>query len=636
MHKIIIKLILVFCLLCLNKTYGAYSISEILGGNPDPSHASYYDKISRAAYRWSLVCPIERATTYYFDATSGSDSNDGLTIGTPKQSISAMNSLTNENVAIKLKAGEIWRTTTGLQIEGSISAYGTGAAPVITAFTQTISSGGSSWTLASGNRYTTTAITSCGWIREQGEDWSKVYRNVASTAEVESTPNSWYASGGTLHINAGVGINPNNVAWEATPASMTDDISGIELVAHGARADGIVVSGQGLDTGSLDQSWGIKSIVYGDNVACISNCNCYYHARHNIGHNIGNGSGGKLLMYNCDFGWCKESAPALCVAYALSGGQEFIAISCTSSYGRLPENATRNYGVGRMFLAHTSGSGTVSGFHIVNCTIKSTSWSCDNLWRVNNTTSDGAVVADCVNVAYGCVIEQSSNGTQTLGITNHADVGGTYYIAPYTIAATEALETGIEALSGYVLGVKYTLDLTSTGGGRARVGFFNPTGSSSNMKPFVSGCHFNIIGNGTIQIPLFNRDMYNSASGIYPNCCNTLFTASNTGTGWADSGLGDAGPNNCTNCAFYGMSAGTGSGPPGYSTWTNSTVLTQSPFITPNSSPSLQYLGSTSGIILSSVNNSGKILMVPGESIGPYGRLKIDSIGPRYYNLFEN
>lgn len=614
----------------------SYAIADILGSNPDPSKATYRDKIQRVAYEWAKQCPIERATTYYFDATSGSDSNDGLTTSTPKQSISAMNSLTAEGVAIKLKAGEIWRTTTGLSIEGSISAYGTGASPVISAFTQTIASGGSSWTLASGNRYTTTAITSCGWIREQGQDWSKVYRNVASTAEVESTPNSWYASGGTLHINAGVGVNPNNVAWEATPASMTDDVSGIELIAHGARADGLVVAGQGLDTGSLDQSWGIKSIVYSDNVACITNCNCYYHARHNIGHNIGNGSGGRCLMFNCDFGWCKESAPALCVAYALSGGQEFIAIGCTSSYGRLPENATRAYGVGRMFLAHTSGAGTVSGFHIVDCTVKGTSWACDNLWRVNNTTSDGGVVADCVNVAYGCVIEQSSNATQTLGIANHADVGGTYYVAPYTIAATEALETGIESLSGFVLGLKYTLDLSSTGGGRSRVGFFNPSGSSSNMRPFVSGCHFHIIGNGTIQVPLFNRDMYNSASGIYARCCNTLFTATGTGTGWADSGLGDASPNDCTNCAFYGMSAGTGSGPPGYSTWANSTVLTQTPFTTPNSAPVLAFAGSTSALIVSEVNHLGKPVENPGEAIGPYGRLKNQHVGPNYFPIFGN
>lgn len=75
------------------------------------------------------------ATTYYF-STSGSDANNGLSSGTPKQSISAAVTLMTSGNTILFKRGDVWYIPfDSVNLSGksnvTLNAYGTGDKPVI-------------------------------------------------------------------------------------------------------------------------------------------------------------------------------------------------------------------------------------------------------------------------------------------------------------------------------------------------------------------------------------------------------------------------------------------------------------------------------------------------------------------------
>jgi hypothetical protein len=79
--------------------------------------------------------PPHTGTTYYFSAT-GSDSNNGLTSGAPKQTISAANSLSlSPGDAILFKRGDSFEGTLEVNVDGNsanrivIGAYGEGSKP---------------------------------------------------------------------------------------------------------------------------------------------------------------------------------------------------------------------------------------------------------------------------------------------------------------------------------------------------------------------------------------------------------------------------------------------------------------------------------------------------------------------------
>lgn len=78
--------------------------------------------------------------TYYVDATGGNDTNSGLSVANPLQTIAAVNALTlKPGDRVLFKCGETWANTTLKPIYGGsparpvwLSAYGSGARPQIT------------------------------------------------------------------------------------------------------------------------------------------------------------------------------------------------------------------------------------------------------------------------------------------------------------------------------------------------------------------------------------------------------------------------------------------------------------------------------------------------------------------------
>lgn len=116
--------------------------------------------------RWIAVallgmCLRAEATSYYV-SNSGSDLNNGTSTGTPWQTLAKVNAQSfNPGDAIYLQRGGVWREqlvppspgTSGNPIR--FDAYGTGAAPVITAATPILFVSGS-WTYVAGSTWKAT------------------------------------------------------------------------------------------------------------------------------------------------------------------------------------------------------------------------------------------------------------------------------------------------------------------------------------------------------------------------------------------------------------------------------------------------------------------------------------------------
>ena len=119
--------------------------------------------------------PFGHVETYYVDATSGSDSNDGQTPNTAWQTIDKVNAATPaRNTRIRLKRGEIWRAKEmELSNGGSaiarvhVDAYGTGANPIINGALLL-----TNWTNTVGAEYSATCLISPGHVYDDNAQLS--------------------------------------------------------------------------------------------------------------------------------------------------------------------------------------------------------------------------------------------------------------------------------------------------------------------------------------------------------------------------------------------------------------------------------------------------------------------------------
>lgn len=80
-----------------------------------------------------LAFSVYGATSYYVDATNGSDSNNGTSIATPWQTLAhATNAILSAGDSILLKRGEIWHEPFSFQRDSiTLADYGAGALPIV-------------------------------------------------------------------------------------------------------------------------------------------------------------------------------------------------------------------------------------------------------------------------------------------------------------------------------------------------------------------------------------------------------------------------------------------------------------------------------------------------------------------------
>lgn len=286
-------------------------------------------------------CPIARGTTYYF-STSGSDSNDGLSPATPKQTVSAANTLiaslpSNANAAILFNRGDKWTARTVLTVAKNnitIGAYGTGARPVLSWW---VSVANGSWTATAGrtNVYEASVSTQVAAFRMR-DDLEVGFVKCTSVADVEATNGSWYWDSGANKLYMKPYENTPGSGYVAASSAVflyeycVHNVGkGINASGNGIRIDNIKVDGAGAqDTFNNDSNYGIYWTPSSATDCCVvSECECYYSESHNIGTTT-SGAGGILTIYNCRMGWMTSTnsgAPGtLAISYAALGGNEAI------------------------------------------------------------------------------------------------------------------------------------------------------------------------------------------------------------------------------------------------------------------------------------------------------------------------
>lgn len=357
-------------------------------GEPPPVTSldwlSWYDALIDVRMNYANQ---QRATTYYFSQSGsdftgdGSEANPFRTLNKAQQLIN----ITDGNIALLFKRGEVWREQFGLALTNdfiTVGAYGTGEKPVFSAFTLTFSNG--AWTQVNANRYTTATTNKIGWIRESTSEAARLsaYTHVNSVALVDVTDASWFwdESTGLLHVNTRGNANANTLGFEAVNAS--NWTSGVNAIARGdgvsVSCDGCLVmdiraDGWGCAAGEIYQNYGFKSLVTGTESAVFLNCEAYYQGRHGPStlSELPGSEGGITLFKNCVSGYLNATVAGAnnFNAYQSNGGHEVIFDNCVARFGVLPMtgfvgSSVAKYDNSPSFYGH-SGTGAAPALIIV-------------------------------------------------------------------------------------------------------------------------------------------------------------------------------------------------------------------------------------------------------------------------------
>lgn len=322
--------------------------------------------------------PIERATTYYFDATNGDNANDGLSEFSPKQTRAAAIALTASGCRFRFKRGETWRESGNWAVGDNVTvdAYGTGADPIFDRFTTQILNAANSWGTPSGNRKQVAfASFEPAWIKLSAFPLTRPLQRVADATACAATTNSWVWASNVLYINLGTD-DPNDFDIDVCPSNGDDGLEhGVELSGDGSRVEGIAFYGWGCSkTDTASQSQGVTSSATGSEANLAKDCSCYYSGSHALAHN--SASGGRFMAINCRAGYCIYNGTAgetVFNTYALDGGQETWWLDCEADYGTLPSSdwaPATNLLRGTGFYCHSGG--TAFGLVVIDgCTIHS-------------------------------------------------------------------------------------------------------------------------------------------------------------------------------------------------------------------------------------------------------------------------
>lgn len=477
-------------------------------------------------------CPLTRTTTRYVSA-SAAGGGDGTTTATS----GATGAWTKAELITYLAGGArtnhcfvilegVYTANTEIELgadDDNCTIRGTGSInPLLNFYINTLASGGTLWTdSGNGLRFTAT-VSEVGDIRETLQR-KKIYREVASTAAVDSTQNSYYQTGGTIHMHTtGTGtsaVDPDTIAWEYTLASATD-YCGIDVVegCNNYRIDSIDVDGAACDgDGSAggNQMYGIRVSTTGTDVGVVSNCSCHRNARHNIGRysaDAANDSGGLLLVLGNTYGGVIEANGACGIDYVALGYHEAFWVGNKPDQGSMTHPGTTASTSGIPFLCHTNGgAGQDPGFiYVANTWIpkEPNGWGCFTHSQIANLTTinspndtKGLIIGEYLEEAEGTGAHDAfySYGPETGTVLANS----TLLLKPYNSSSIEAIcSTAANTHKGYMISDRVRINLNHSGMTETQYGLMNPANSAGAATPRFMGTHFEILANNTTRFAI--------------------------------------------------------------------------------------------------------------------------------------
>lgn len=590
-------------------------VNNILGKWPVAGSAACEADIDYAADVWLASCPIKRRKTIHF-ATDGNDTTGNGTPAAPYQTLAKANAESAPDVCILLRRGDTWRRTGQLEIQGSLSAYGDGPLPRITGCTLQIAASSGAWTNATGDRWTAT-LADCGYIRPDNGSLDVWYKRAVSTAEVESNERSYYVDGSTVHINAGSGVDPNDLAWEGVPASVSGPSNtGVQIITDRARVDSVQVDHQTyLPAENNLQSYGLRSSVGGEAIAVVSNVTAVGHNLHNLGSS-GVTSGGRLLVERCTIGGCTDENATLGVAATQEGGQHTIWRDNVYPFGITPRNVGEVNGRGATGITvHASGAFEVGFFASLRARVPAGSEY--PLWRFvsSNEMPEPVTLADCRGIVIGLDQDRVVGGLTSLP-NGTAIVSSRMRLRPQE-HSTRANQTG--STTTYIVASVIDIDWGDLPTDSAHYAWINPGGTSAlgGRIRFVNSA---IIHRDPVVRVLINYDLNNDNEiAVESDAINTLFAVSGHTTtqyvGVGGVGAVAAGRTFRGNAVVGHTNRTTGER--GWEPWTATVELPDAPGGW-YAVPQLVGAGDPAGAICE-VDLHGRELVDPGADIGPWG-----------------
>jgi hypothetical protein len=196
------------------------------------------------------------ASSYYVSSSGGNDSNNGTSAATAWQTLGKVNGRTfSAGDVIYLKRGDLWNEQLVAPSSGAsgnpiqFDAYGTGAAPVITAAAPVTFVSGS-WSYVSGNTWKATVSTGIGSPTISMVQFGKLYgnRKTGSCTSVISSKYDWcviwpylYVAGIESMLTSKSGIEKKDAAmmFLQNAIGMTDAIASREIVQPEQFKNGI-------------------------------------------------------------------------------------------------------------------------------------------------------------------------------------------------------------------------------------------------------------------------------------------------------------------------------------------------------------------------------------------------------------
>lgn len=458
------------------------------------------------------ACPLTAATNYYVDSVAGDDGDAGTeqapfaTLEKAQEVIDAWTPTTGR-LGIRLKRGSVFEENVGLTLKSyvTVAAYGDGLRPLLNRFTSKFASGGTLWTLAGTNRYTTT-VAAIGTIRRQTQRLKSI-RKVASTVECEATPNSWYHTGTTLSLHltndAGTAVDPDTVALEYT-LSASAGLSGIYISGGETRCrvDGVRCDGWGY-SGFEDglQNYGILANCNDDEIAAITDFECYFNNRHCFGHNAGGADtnvGGLVLFMNgrAGHGWAQDVTVG--ISYAGGGEQETIIKNIEVPWGAVPDTAARDYPSGIAMYSHTNDTDLNPGLQIVDglyLPAPPHGLGCAAACHFGNLAelSDPNSLDDVVAYEFNTKVDKFhgfGNG-QLLYNKSAVHANRNMYLFPREDGQQTLVNVSSATLAagGWDFNSAIEIDLSNIAAARSLYALFNPTAPETLYSPKIVHCH---------------------------------------------------------------------------------------------------------------------------------------------------
>jgi hypothetical protein len=392
-------------------------------------------------------CVFKRGAVYYISA-SGNDSNNGTSPATPWQTYAKVRQHLIDNpsgnASYLFRRGDIFRSHLGIQLTqprvhfgayGPIPSSGS-VRPIINHFVVRWLAGTAKWTLAAGNRWTTTvsianqnpsSATTIGFLRLADDPLNPLMcQNTQANCEADDF--SFFVSGGTVHLNLG-GIDPNLLDIEAVPVQASApcgiDIlnipTGLPVVwVENLRFDGWGCGAKGLGfSGSANES-GVRVGTGGtadqaEHVAYIAGCESYYNGAHAFGQE-GAGIGATLIVEDCLAGYDYDAPNGDTVfnTYAGLAQQECVYRRCAVRFGAAPQKVNTAGGRGpdkgsvsnsKAFYGHASDQVTlpINLYLNIDCTILDERSSferatvCGPNWYWPETTPEGSLFLNTDN-----------------------------------------------------------------------------------------------------------------------------------------------------------------------------------------------------------------------------------------------